>query len=179
MSKSSTAFVIGMDLGDKTHELCVLDGEGEIVRQDTISNNKKMILRYFDRFDTPERVIVAMETGTHSPWISELLQVNGFQILVANSRKLRMIWNSNNKNDVRDAEMLARIARFDPKLLCPITHRSEEARSDLALIKARHALVRNRANLINFVRGLFKSLGMRVPQSSPDAFSARVRTLPV
>jgi transposase len=115
-----------------------------------------------------------METGTHSPWISRLLGSLGCRVLVGNSRKLRAIWNSPNKSDLHDAEMLARIARFDPQLLYPVQHRSEQAHADLERIKARDALVRCRRSLINHVRGAVKAFGVRLPACSAASFAGRV-----
>jgi len=177
MSNSSTEFVIGMDLGDKKHNLCVLDGNGDVVSRDSVVNRKTAIVKYFRRFALPEQVTVAMETGTHSPWISQLLEAAGFRVLVGNTRKVRAIWSADNKTDDRDAEMLARIARFDPKLLSPITHRSRVAHMDLASVKARDALVRSRADLVNFVRGTLKAAGVSVRQCSTGAFTSKVRAI--
>jgi transposase len=115
-----------------------------------------------------------LETGTHSPWISQLLHARGFRVLVGNARKLRLIWDSTNKTDERDAEMLARIARFDPQLLSPIRHRSRSAHMDLAVLKGRDALVRCRSSLINFVRGTCKTAGTRLPKCSAEAFAKKV-----
>jgi transposase len=67
--------------------------------------------------------------------------------------------------------MLARILRFDPKLLSPIRHRSRSAHMDLAILKGRDALVQCRTNLINFVRGTCKTAGTRLPSCSAEAFS--------
>lgn len=119
-------------------------------------------------------VTVAIEAGTHSPWISRLLADFGCNVLVGNPRKLRVIWDSNEKDDTRDAEMMARIARFDPDLLYPITHRGEAAQIDLELLQARDILVKNRANLINHVRGSVKSLGCRLPSCSTESFHRKV-----
>ena len=102
---------------------------------------------------------VAMEAGTHSPWVSRLLKRLGHQVLVANPRKIRAITGSESKNDRNDAEQLARFAAFDPKLLSPIEHRSEQRQQDLNLIHARATLVRARTMIINVVRGLVKSAG--------------------
>ena len=46
----------------------------------------------------------------------------GYHVLVGNPRKLRVIRDSNEKSDTRDAQMLARIDRFDPDLLYPVNH---------------------------------------------------------
>jgi transposase len=85
---------------------------------------------------------VVMEVGTHSPWVSRLLQLLGHEVLVANARRVRLIYANDAKNDKVDAETLARVGRLDPKLLFPIRHRGEEAQADLACLRARDCLVR-------------------------------------
>ena len=77
---------------------------------------------------------------------------------------------SESKKDRNDAEQLARMAAFDPKLLHPIEHRSPERQQDLNLIHTRSVLVRVRTMLINSTRGLVKSAGQRLPTCSSEAF---------
>jgi transposase len=163
-----------MDLGDRKDTICLLDEAGEVVDRLTVGNDARSVSGFFERFKQPERVRVAMESGTHSPWISHLLLDRGFDVLVGNARKLRSIWQNEQKSDMRDAEMLARIGRFDPKLMYPILHRGLEAQADLAVIRARDALVRSRGALINSARGLVKSLGNRLPSCSAAAFARKV-----
>src|SRR5207247_9699980 len=83
---------------------------------------------------------LVLETGTHSPWISRLLEACGHEVLVANARQLRLIAQSDPKHDRADAETLARVGRLDPARLKPIRHRGAEAELDLALVRARDAL---------------------------------------
>ena len=94
---------------------------------------------------------------------------------MGNARKLRAIWDSAEKYDERDAEMLARIARFDPKLLYSVQHRGADAQADLAVVKARDLLVKGRTRLITHTRNSVKSLGHRLPKCSPESFHARVQ----
>jgi transposase len=166
-----TTVTIGMDLGDKKHQICVLDETGVAVAEVAVDNTAAAVSKYFRKY---VGAVVAMETGTHSPWISRLLASLGCRVLVGNARKLRAIWQNPNKSDLRDAEMLARIARFDPQLLYPVHHRSEQAHADLERIKARDALVRSRRSLINHVRGAVKAFGVRLPACSSESFSTRV-----
>ena len=135
MSKSTT---IGMDLGDKNNTVCVLDAAGEVVLRKEIVNTKEALVKCFGKY---KGSLVAIEAGTHSPWISRELEVLGCEVLVGNARKLRAIWTAKDKCDGRDAEMLARIARVDRSLLYPIHHRGEAAQADLAIMKSRDALV--------------------------------------
>jgi transposase len=105
---------------------------------------------------------IALEIGTHSPWISRLLSELGHEVIVANARKVRLIGESRKKDDRLDAQTLARLARIDPQLLYPVKHRSAQAQADLAVIRARAGLVRARTGLVNTARGLAKSYGERL-----------------
>lgn len=174
MRKYITEWTVGLDLGDRKSMICMLDRDGKVVERVSIETRQEALKKFFARFHDPVRVCVAIETGTHSPWVSHLLMSDGFEVLVGNARKLRAVWDTVNKSDVRDAELLARIARFDAELLCPIHHRGREAHMDLAVIKARDALVRSRTDLINFVRGTVKAAGTRLPGCSAEAFHRRV-----
>ena len=164
---------IGMDLGDKNHEVCVLDQKGHLMDRFVVGNTRKQLKKVFQTY---AGALVAMENGTHSPWISRELEALGCKVLVGNARKLRMIWARSQKTDVKDAEMLARIARFDQQLLYPIRHRSQQAQIDLAQIKARDLLVRLRTDLINHVRSTVKAIGERLPACSADCFGKRAQT---
>ena len=158
---------IGMDIGDKKHQVHILDMSGKTIKVCQITNTAKAIEDFFYQY--PE-ALVAIEASTHSPWISRLLEKIVAKVLVGNPRKLRMIWDSDKKDDMRDAEMLARIARFDAKLLYPIKHRDEQTQADRALLKARDILVKTRTSLVLHVRGSVKSLGGRVPTCSSASF---------
>ncbi|MFP7753955.1 IS110 family transposase [Thermodesulfobacteriota bacterium B35] len=158
---------IGMDLGDKNHILCVLDQNGTSCYQGSIPNKQETVKEFFLQYP---RATVAIEAGTHSPWISRLLEDQGCHVLVGNPRRLRAIWDSERKDDYRDAEMLARIARFDPELLYPINHRGQQAQVDLELLQARDMLVKARTSLINHVRGSVKAFGERVRSCSAACF---------
>jgi transposase len=168
MKKYST--YIGMDCGDRQHRVVVLDSEGEELTRKTLRNRRQDVRDGLDEFPSS---MVAIEVGTHSRWLQQELEEAGHTVIVANSRKLPAITRSSEKTDWRDAEMLARLVRFDPKLLFPIEHRGEQAQAHLAVLKARDAVVRARTSLVNCVRGLLKSGGYRAPSCSADAFAKR------
>ncbi len=116
---------------------------------------------------------IAIEAGTHSPWVSRLLEECGHEVLVANPRKLRLIYANKRKTDQIDAENLARLARLDPKLLYPLKHRGEGSQAHLAVIRSREALVSSRTQLVNHVRGAVKSFGHRLPKCPARSFHKR------
>jgi transposase len=130
-------------------------------------------------FGAMRRCRIAIEVGTHSPWVSRLLAKLGHEVIVANARQIKLISASSRKDDKLDAQMLARLAHVDPKLLSPIRHRSEEAQADLNLIRVRAALVEGRTALVNAARGFSKAAGERLPQCDADQMDVeRLAELP-
>ena len=162
--------IIGVDLGDRLSEVCVMDASGEVRARTKLKTTAAGFEKFF-RPMVPARI--ALEVGTHSPWVSRLLKSWGHEVLVANARKVRLIYQSTSKSDRMDAEALARLARLDPKLLSPISHRSGERQRHLALLRARDALVRARSLLVNHVRGAVKAMGGRLPACSTAAFGTK------
>ena len=150
----------------------MLDGEGRKVGSMRIGATAGALERAFSQCRT---LTVAVEAGTHSAWVAERLESLGHRVLVGNARKVPLIYRNERKSDERDAEALARLARVDPKLLAPIRHRGARARSDLAVLKSRDALVKTRTALINHARGTVKASGERLPSCSADAFHKRAK----
>jgi transposase len=163
---------VGIDLGDQTSHHCILDEQGDIVSEGTLRTTEAGFREQFQRM---ARARIAMETGTHSPWVSRYLEKLGHEVLVANARQVRIIYDNDRKTDKIDSRTLARLARVDKSLLHPIRHRSAEAQADLAVLRARDQLVAVRTALINCVRGMVKSVGGRLPSASGDYFATKVR----
>ena len=166
--ESSPLGVLGIDVGDRSSRFCLVDwSSGEVLSKGRLSTTKQSVGRLVRKY---ERLRVAIEVGTHSGWMGREIEGVGHEVIVANSRKLRAIYESDRKNDELDALMLARLARMDPSLLSPIQHRGEEAQADLAVLRARTELVRCRTKLVNSVRGTVKAFGERLPSCSAQSF---------
>jgi transposase len=170
--KTTTELTVGVDLGDKDSAYCVLDAQGDVLSEGTVRTTESGFAQQFQKMSAGR---IALETGTHSPWVSRLLKKYGHDVIVANARQLRVIFESDRKSDKVDARTLARLARIDKDLLHPIRHRSEKAQADLAMLRARDALVQVRTKLINCARGMVKSVGGRLPGASGEYFAKKVR----
>jgi transposase len=151
---------IGMDLGDKVSRYYMLDQNGGAREEGSVGTTRQALTR---KYAGLRRSRIAIEVGTHSPWISRLLKHLGHEVIVANARQVRLISASSRKNDRMDAQVLARLARIDSELLRPIQHRSEQAQQHLAMIRVRAALVEARTKLLNAARGFSKAQGERLP----------------
>jgi|SRR5688572_7122511 len=171
--RASTGWFVGIDLGDKKSLCCFLDREGKIVAEGKLSTTREEFAELFPKMPKSQ---IALEVGTHSPWVSEQLASSGHEVIVANPRKMESIHKNKRKNDKVDARTLARLVRADPELLYPIRHRGAEARQDLVMLRARDALVSARTKLINCVRGLVKSSGSRLPKCSAESFHQQAKS---
>src|ERR1700682_3233858 len=156
---SEQKLTIGLDLGDRSSWYCVLGEGGEVLLEQKLSTTPKAMR---EGFSAMPRSRIALETGLHSPWVSRVLSELGHEVIVAHARNVRLIGESRKKDDRLDAQTLARLARMDPQLLCPVKHRSAKAQADLTVIRARAGLVRARTALVNTPRGLAKSYGERL-----------------
>ena len=160
-------FTVGLDLGDRSSSYCVLNENGEIVLEQKVATTPEVIQQAFGKMP---RCRIAMETGTHSPWVSRLLTALGHEVIVAHAQRVRLIVKSRRKDDRLDARTLARLARIDPELLSPVQHRSAQAQLHLTEIRARAGLVSARTALVNAARGLVKSYGERLRKCGTQQF---------
>lgn len=169
-----TNLTVGLDIGDRWIDCCVLDDGPEPVRRERVRCTPEAVAKHLCGLG---RARVAMEACTHSPWLSRQLAEAGHEVVVANARRVQLISRNDDKRDAVDAELLARLARVDPQLLSPVDHVDARLLADKAILRARDALVQGRANLINCVRGLVKPHGTRLPQCSAPAFASKVAPL--
>jgi transposase len=156
---SQQKLTIGLDLGDRSSWYCVLDASGDVVLEQKVGTSAQAMQEVLGAMPQSR---IALETGMHSPWVSRLLSGFGHEVIVAHARQVRLIGESRRKDDRMDARKLARLARIDPQLLCPVKHRSAKGQADLTVIRARAGLVRARTALVNTARGLAKSYGERL-----------------
>ena len=104
---SQPKLTIGLDLGDRNSWYCMVDEAGQVRREQRVRTNAKGLQEVFGAMPGCR---IALETGTHSPWISRLLNGLGHEVIVANARRVRLIGESRKKDDRRDAQTLARLA---------------------------------------------------------------------
>ena len=169
-TKNPSGLTIGLDVGDRRSVAIVIDAKGEEVEELKIASTKAGI---HSAFGSRPACRVALEVGTHSPWMSEFIASFGHEVIVANPRRVRLIGESGKKTDRVDAEALARLARVDPKLLFPIKHRKNESRQHLMVLRSRDAVVSMRTKLVNHVRHQVKVFGERMPSMSTPAFGKK------
>jgi transposase len=157
---------VGLDIGDRWSRYCVVSARGTTLIEGKLATKREDLKTGFQSF---VNTTMALEAGTHSPWISRFLAGMGHEVVVANPRKVALIGQSSRKNDKVDAAKLAMLANTNQQLLYPIQHRGEQAQADLAEIRARAVLVEARTSVINSARGQAKAFGYRLESCDADA----------
>src|ERR1035437_9909185 len=92
----SEQLTIGLDLGDRSSFYCVLNGAGEVIIEERVATSPEAMKKTFGKMP---RSRIALETGTHSPWVSRLLSDLGHEAIVAHARNVRLIGQSRRKDD--------------------------------------------------------------------------------
>jgi len=166
---------MGLDVGDTYCHFVLIDRSGRIVEKSRVLTQQNRLEELFRKFATHvRRLRVILEAGPHSHWISRLIEAMGHETIVANPRQLKLISQNDSKNDETDAEFLARLGRIDVSLLRPVRHRSLKSQTDLTLVRSRDVLVRSRTQLVNHVRGVAKSFGVKLGKCSTSSFHRQV-----
>jgi hypothetical protein len=62
---------VGLDLGDRYSHYCLLNKDSEVVEEGRIQSAKASLRRHFKG---KPRLRIALEAGTHSPWVSRLIE---------------------------------------------------------------------------------------------------------
>jgi transposase len=165
---------VGVDLGDKWSNYCIVGLDGEKLTEGELATAQQDFAEFFQSLAAAR---VVMEVGTHSAWARDVVASCSHEVLVANPRQMEGPKRRKRKNDRIDAHKLARVGRMDPQSLFPIEHRSVKVRQDLVAVRARHAAVAVRRDLINTTRGLVKSMGGRLPKCSSPSFPHKVEEM--
>jgi transposase len=73
---------IGLDLGDRWSFYCVLEEAGEVLLEQKLPTTPEAMKQTFGKIP---RSLIALEAGTHSPWVSRLLTQLGHEVIVAHA----------------------------------------------------------------------------------------------
>jgi transposase len=88
-STQASERIIGIDLGDKASHFCEVTETGDVREQGRFPATPAGVRRCFA---SGPRARIALETGGQSAWVARLLTSFGHSVLIANARKLRMIF---------------------------------------------------------------------------------------
>ena len=126
--RDANSLVIGMDLGDRTSFYCVRTRDQQKIATGTVATTPQGMVSFFQEL---KRQRVVIETGTHSRWVAQLLDLLGHEVIVGNSRKLKLITQNDQKSDKVDAGLLSKLGCVGIEWLHPVYRRSDGMASEI------------------------------------------------
>lgn len=150
----------GLDVSDKTTHLCVVDGEGVVVRRDVVVSDPEILTRWLKRH-CDGLVRVVLETGPLSTFLYHGLTERGVPAICICARHAKKALSARiNKSDANDAESLAQLCRTG--WFKAVHMKAGATHIDRAALKIRAQLMASRIAFTNQLRGMLKLFGLRM-----------------
>lgn len=164
---------IGIDLGRKNSQICILTQEGELLERGVRTERE----RFAAALQNHRGARVLLEAGTESEWVARTLEAFGHEVIVADPNYAPMYAQRQRKvkTNRRDARALAEACRLGAYR--PAHRTSEAQRRVRARIAVREALVRTRSRYVVLIGSLLRQEGLSLPAGGTAAFLARLQTL--
>lgn len=150
----------GLDVSDKSTHICVVDGDGTVLRRDVVASDPEVLARWFGKY-CPDLTRVVLETGTLSTFLYHGLVERAVPIECICARHAKGVLAARvNKSDVHDAEGLTQIARTG--WFKRVHMKASATHIDRAALRIRAQLITTRVAMGNQLRGLLKLFGLRL-----------------
>lgn len=154
-------YYAGLDVACKGSFVYVRDRKGSKVESGEIETTRKGLKSFFEKY-VDKKTIVAVEASGSTRWVYDLLTRMGIDVYVVNPNKVKAIADSKRKTDKIDAKILSELLRIGalPERVIMAEGRDRELRD---LIQARFQVIKGYTNLMNYLRGLLRQEGVRMP----------------
>jgi transposase len=168
-------YFAGLDVSMAETSVCIVNQDGAVVREGRAATAPASIETYlkatgfcFER--------VGLESGPCSAWLYKGLMAAGLPVICIDARHASAALKAQNvKTDRNDARGIAQIIRTG--WYRPAHVKSEDSQRRRVLLNMRKALLNQRIELENQMRGNLKVFGLKVGQVTPLQYEARVREL--
>jgi transposase len=166
---------LGIDVSLEACSLCLVDGEGRIVREGKVASEPEAILVWLKTAKiAPERV--GLEAGPLSHWLHAGLTDADLEVTLLETRHVKAALSAmaikTDRNDARGIAQLLRLGWFKP-----VHAKALLAQEGRALLTARKLLVDKVRDLESSLRGLLRNFGLKVRRIGKAGFAGRIRTL--
>lgn len=158
------SYYTGLDISMKETAVCIVNDEGKIVKEGTVSTDPLAIATYLEKsgFSSTK---VALESGCLSHWLIEELRKLKVPAICVDARHIAAVLATTiNKTDKNDARGIANAVRCN--MYREVYAKSKNSIELNTLLAARKCLVEQKTTFTNTIRGLLKAYGIRIAQSA-------------
>jgi len=153
-------YYAALDVGLRTTAVCIVDGNGEIQLERSLTSEVDDIVTCLRGFGA-QIAAVGLEAGTLTQWLTYGLRAADFRPVVMEARHVKAALGAmRNKTDRNDAHGIAQILRTGWHR--EVYVKSLESHYVRTLLASRKALLRKCIDLENEVRGLLKVFGIKL-----------------
>lgn len=165
----------GIDVSLELSSVCVVDGEGRIVRESQVASDPQALVAWFKALGFPMKRI-GIEAGPLSHWLDAGLKQAGFVVVLLETRHVKAALSAMTvKTDRKDARGIAQLIRMG--WFRPVHAKSIEAQEVRALLVARKQLLNRVLDIETSIRGILRNFGLKVGAISRGDFERRIREL--
>src|SRR5689334_5826625 len=165
----------GIDVSLESASVCVVDSIGRIVREAKVVCEPEALIAWFTKFGV-SMARIGLEAGPLSQWLYARMQESGLSVELLETRHVRDAFKAMPvKTDRTDARGIAQLMRLG--WFRPVHCKSLPAQELRAMLTARKLVQSKRHDLEMSLRGILRGFGLKVGQTTPRTFEARVREL--
>jgi transposase len=151
---------VGLDIGVRKTQCCMITEHGKLVRETKISTHPKAVGDWMRKHGSSNIEHVVLETGSMSAWLHRNLRAQGFPVVVLSALQVHRILSSHpNKTDKKDARGLAELARKGIDWLTAVHVKSAACQDLRSLLTVRSQFVKQRMQNEAILRGILKQNG--------------------
>jgi transposase len=166
---------VGIDVSLETSSVCVVDGNGKIVREGKIVSEPDALIAWLGGLKL-ELTRIGLEAGPLSQWLYAAMRQAGLAVELLETRHVRNALKTmpvkTDRNDARGIAQLMRLGWFRP-----VHCKSIPAQETRALLTARKLVQVKLHDIEMSLRGILRGFGLKVGPTTPARFEGRIREL--
>ena len=168
-------YYVGIDVSLNSSNVCVVDANGKIVREDKVASEPVALIKWFRSLGVRlERI--GLEAGPLSQWLYGALQESGLAVELLETRHVKAALSAmpvkTDRNDARGLAQLMRLGWFRP-----VHCKSMAAQEVRALLTARKLVQSKLYDVEMSLRGILRGFGLKVGPTTAQSFAARINHL--
>jgi transposase len=159
--KNQHKYYCGIDLHAKTMYVCIVDGEGKVLRHKNIACRPEALLQLIAPYR--EDLAIAVECMFCWYWLADLCEKEKITFILGHALYMKAIHGGKAKNDKIDSEKIAMLLRGG--MLPQAYVYPQEMRGTRDLMRRRLYLVQKRAELLAHVKMSYHQYNLPAPTS--------------
>ena len=168
-------YFAGLDVSLELTSVCVVDGEGGIVREAKVLSEPDALVAFFGELDVAMTRIF-LEAGPLSQWLHDGLAEAGLPVVCAETRQLKAVLSATvNMSDRNDARGIAQMVRVN--LIRPVHVKTVLSQEKRMLLTNRKFMLKQLCDAEGNIRGTLRNFGLKIGPVTRRGLEARVLDL--